>query len=101
MKSNSLRTIYNDWTKTATPPQIELVDAIFAECEEHYEDGGDTIVECYDPADILAQFKSVKEAKEFCGLKVEQSLNARWGEDSDPEVERMRKFDEWDGTGLG
>jgi hypothetical protein len=77
MQSNSLRTTYKNWTETATPAQIELVDAIFAKCEECYEDGGDTIVECFRPAEILEQFKSVKEAMDFCELKAEQALNTR------------------------
>lgn len=94
MKSNTLSS-YQKWLSTATPAQIELVDSIYHECEQHYEDGGDTIVECYSPEEIVAEFKSVKDAKDFCGLKVEQATNFRWGEDNDPEVERSNRFKEW------
>lgn len=90
--------IYKTWLATATPEQIEFVDTVYATAEEHYEEGGDRIVECWDPANVLEYFKDIKEVQEFCGLAVEQELNCRWGEDSDPELKRMENFNnsgEW------
>jgi len=80
----------------ATPAQREFVDAVYALCEEHYSAGGDTIVECFTPTEIIDEFSSLDQVKQYCGLKVEQALNTRWGEDTDPEVERAERFREWD-----
>lgn len=95
MKSGVL-TLYKQWLATATPEQIEFVDSVYAMCEQHYEAGGDTVVECMDPKEILAEFKTLNDARSYCGLKVEQALNARWGEDTDPEIKRMKDFEEWE-----
>ena len=65
-----------------------LVEAIKADCEKNYEAGGDTIVECYSDEDIAREFSSVEEAREFCGLVTDKAADCRWGEDSDPEVNR-------------
>jgi len=95
-KSKTLQTCYAAWQIIATPVQVEFVDAVFAMCEEHYAAGGDTIVECYAPDEIIEEFISLDDVKRFCGLQVEQALNHRWGEDNDPEVKRSERFQEWD-----
>jgi hypothetical protein len=94
MKSNTI-ILYKEWLNSASQDQIDLVDAIYHDCEQHYDAGGDTIVECFEPKDILEQFKSTNDAKKYCGLKVEQASNARWGEDSDPEIQTLRNFEQW------
>lgn len=78
-----------------TNEQKEFVVQVRKMCQENYAAGGDTIVECYSDDDIVAQFKTLDEVRDFCGLKVEQELNTRWGEDSDPQLKRMKAFDEW------
>ncbi len=78
LQSITLRHSFVRWTATATADQIRLVDAIYAACESRYEDGGDTIVEAFEPARILAEFTSVENAIEFCGRRVEQAENAAW-----------------------
>ena len=94
MKSGVLR-LYKKWLATATPEQVELVDSIYAECEEHYEDGGDLVVETMEPAQVLA-LGSIKAARQVCGLLVEQATNFREGNDNDPELGRMKRFrDNW------
>ncbi len=95
LKSSTLRSMYKEWQATATPEQVRLVDDIFAECEKHYEDGGDTIVETFTPAEIVREFQSVADAKDYCGFVVEQGTNARWGEDDDPELKRQGRFEQW------
>lgn len=87
MRSSTLP-IYKNWLATATPAQVELADEIYAACEEHYEAGGDVVVECMSPADLLGQFQSVNDARDFCRLKIDQAKDARWGEDSDTELHR-------------
>lgn len=95
MKSSTLRSTYKKWQAEATAEQIEFVDSVYALAEEHYEAGGDTIVEAMEPQEILAEFKSLNDAKSYVGLRIEQELNARWGEDTDPQLERAARFAEW------
>ena len=95
MKSSTL-SIYERWLETATTEQIEFVDAAYKVCEDNYENGGDTICECYTPSEVIEDFSSLNEVKDFCGLKVEQSLNSRWGGDSDSELERYTNFKRWE-----
>lgn len=71
-----------------TEEQTKLVKAIKDECLANYEAGGDVIIECFTDAEILAEFASVDDAREYCGLRAEMATNARWGEDGDPEVNR-------------
>jgi hypothetical protein len=87
MRSTTLP-LYKNWYATATPEQIEFVDQVYVICEENYEKGGDRIVECYGPEEIIEDFKTITEVREHCNLMVEQELNARWGEDNDPELSR-------------
>jgi hypothetical protein len=97
MKSYTLP-IYKTWLAAATPEQVDFVDQVYALCEEHYEHGGDRVVECWEPENVLEYFEDIKEVQEFCGMALEQELNCRWGEDNDPEVERMDSFNnsgEW------
>lgn len=95
MKSATLP-IYKTWLATATEAQIEFVDSVFEVCERNYSRGGDVVVECYTPEEILDEFKTLNDVREFCGLKLEQAANCRWGEDTDPEVERLDAFKEWE-----
>lgn len=91
MKSKTLP-VYKSWLKTANPETIEFVDSVYAICEEHYDCGGDVIVECYEPEQVADEFKHIGEVRNFCGLIVENATNKRWGEDSDPEVVRSEQF---------
>ena len=94
MKSSSLRS-YKDWLSKALPQQIDFVDTIYDMCEKNYENGGDVVVECYGPEEILERFKTLDECKELCGLIVEQAANARCGEETDPELKRLDAFKNW------
>lgn len=66
--------------------QIKFVDSVFLVCERNYERGGDNITECFTPQEILEEFTTLKEVKEYCGDMVEKALNAREGTDSDPQL---------------
>lgn len=91
VKSETLRSYdRSDWGASATPEQVSLVDEIYIACEQHYSQGGDVVVECFTPTEILEKFKSVEEVREFCNLSQEQRLNARWGEDSDIELKQEK-----------
>ena len=91
MKSNILP-IYKKWLATASVKDVKYVDSVYCFCEKHYEAGGDNIVECYSPEAILAEVPTLDIAKEIMGMKISQELDARWGEDSDPEVARAAAF---------
>lgn len=96
VKSGNLQRCYKKWQETAAPEQIAFVDDVFDMCEKNYENGGSMIVECYEPEKILKRFTSLQDVRGFIGLNVEQALNARSGEDDDPQLETYRRFnDEW------
>lgn len=92
VKSNTLKSIYKNWQESATEQQIEFVDSVYALCEKNYSNGGDDVVEGFTPVEILTEFKSLNEVREYCGLRVEDATNKRWGEDSDPELARAERF---------
>ena len=94
MKSGTIK-LYSVWLEGASPEAVEFVDAVYALCEKHYSAGGDTVVECMGPNEVLETFKSLRDVRSFCGLRVSREADCRWGEDSDPEVARLRAFDEW------
>lgn len=110
-KSNTLKNSYQGWAVHyfGTPhsqgkltkeevDKIKFADDVFRLAEQNYDCGGDAIVECFGPVDIIEQFwhkdseTSFVNVKEFCKLKLEQALNCREGTDSDPEVAAMERF---------
>jgi hypothetical protein len=94
MKSETIN-LYKPWIATARKGQVTFVDEVYHLAEEHYNAGGDTIVECFSPEEILTEFTTFQQVRDFCGVKVEAELNAREGNDSDPEVKRYSNFQEW------
>ena len=79
------------------------VEAVMTFASEHYEDGWGTIVECYMPSDIAKEVadcqtpqEAISKMANLVGLNVEQALNARWGEDSDSQINIMQKFKDSD-----
>lgn len=87
--TSSTLSLYSKWLENAAPQHIEFVDQIYTMAESLYEKGGDQIVECYGPEDILSSFESLEDAQERIALSHENRLNSRWGEDSDPELQTM------------
>jgi hypothetical protein len=67
MKSGTLKTCYKGWQETATAEEIAKVDDIYKECEDHY----------------------------VVGYWVEQQLNARFGDDDDPQLAMYKRFKTW------
>lgn len=76
-----------------TKEQETFVAKVKKVAAKNYDAGGDVIIETMEDEDILREFKTLKDAKEYCGIWVDQNLNARWGEDSDPQVEMAARFD--------
>lgn len=82
----------------ATEEQIRFVEQVKELCMKHYCCGGDYIIECYSPKDILKEFKTIADVQEAVGLRIEQELNSRWGSDDDIQLKRSKEFDasgEW------
>lgn len=79
-----------------TEEQNNLAKAIRKMCELNYSRGGDEIVECFTDEEIVERFTSLEEAKRYCGRMIEAASNARWGEDTDPELARSKAFEEWE-----
>ena len=93
ISSNTLK-LYKDFLATESKEKIEFVDQVYSLCEKNYENGGWNIVECFTPLEILDKFKTLKDVKNYCGLKIEQSLNSREGYDFDPQLKIYHKFKE-------
>jgi hypothetical protein len=91
MKSRTLP-IYKKWLATATEEQIEYVDKVYALCELNYNVGGDSVVECVDPDDVRWLFLNIGEVRGYCELKVESALNQRWGDDDDPQLDKVGEW---------
>jgi hypothetical protein len=84
--------LYPQWVAKATPEDVEFVDAVYAECEDHYSEGGDVVVETHTPQEVLEVFKNGPvDVRAYCKRHLEQALNARLGEDNDPELARKRR----------
>ena len=97
MQSHTLGS-YKKFLATANAQQLAFVDEVFGLCERNYENGGSVVVECFSPEEILEEFKTLADVKKFCGMKLEQATNCRWGADDDPQLEDLRKFkEEWVG----
>lgn len=94
MKSHTIQ-LFGNWLANASTEQTQFVDDVYALCEANYDNGGDYVVECLTPEDILQHFQSLNDVKEHCGLHIEQSLNSRWGEDNDSELDRLQRFNHW------
>jgi hypothetical protein len=88
--------LYKAWIATASPEEVTFVDEVYAICEKNYSRGGDTICECWTPEEVLRGFKTLDDVRTYCGLKVEQAMNSRWGEDTDPEMDCRRGWQQWE-----
>ncbi len=95
MKSCTLK-LYSDHPKLKAigEERQAFIDEVYAFCEEHYSAGGDTICECYAPWEIDSSFKTLDDVKRAIGLYISRELDARWGDDDDPQLERAKRFDE-------
>lgn len=91
--STTLRYCYESWIAQATPEQIAHVDMIYALCEKNYEAGGDVIVECYEPSQLISM--SFADICNRCDLWTEQLMNTRPGEDTDPQLEQHANNLQW------
>ena len=56
IKSTTLP-IYKKWVDGASELEIQKADEIYLACEQHYAQGGDTVVECYSPDEVITQLR--------------------------------------------
>jgi hypothetical protein len=87
--------MYKNWLETASAERIEWANHIYTECTKHYDAGGDWVVESFTPDELDDEFDSLVDVVEYCGLKVNQELNCRWGNDDDPELARYDRWKTW------
>jgi len=96
MKSSTLP-LYRSWLETASQLDVTRVDDIYYECEQHYDVGGDIVVECMEPSEILSHFfvegrdwgQVLASVRDFCNAHTDAAKDCRWGEDSDPELQKQ------------
>lgn len=90
--------IFSKWLDDALEHQMKFVDEVYLLCEHNYDKGGDIIVECYYPEDVLESFNDLQDVVNACKRLVAKELDARWGEDSDQEIARYeRSKSKWKG----
>lgn len=101
LKSHTI-TIYHKFIEQCELEELAFVDAVYDLCEKKYDCGGDVVIECYEPREVLEHFKTLEDVRRHCGLVAEQACNCRWGEDSDPELGVLDRFDAgWRSEGEG
>lgn len=91
-KSNTMKRFSSD--TNGESEVYRFIDDVYLVCERNYDCGGDTVVECFDSDDILEEFDSLDDVKEYCRAKIEQALNCRLGSDDDPELLAYKRFNE-------
>ncbi|NCA13813.1 MAG: hypothetical protein EBS89_06710 [Proteobacteria bacterium] len=82
------------WCASISPERLAFVDQVYWIAEKNYCNGGDIIVETFTPREVEAEFKTIEHVQDYCGLKAEQALNARWGSDDDPQLKTMQRFEQ-------
>jgi len=86
--------IYSEFLESASLEQAGFVDQVYKLCEDNYDCGGDNVVECMTPEEIVEEFNTMDDVKEYIGIRLEKELNCRWGGDDDKELERYRLYQE-------
>tara|TARA_R110000824_G_scaffold121893_3_gene278355 strand:- start:17506 stop:17820 length:315 start_codon:yes stop_codon:yes gene_type:complete len=95
IKSGTLKSYYKDWLKSATVENILHVDKVYLLCEKNYSGGGDQVIECMNPAEVLEELPTLKEVKEYCGIRVDAAMNARFGDHDDSELKYAENHKNW------
>lgn len=65
-----------------------------ARCEWNITLGGDVVVECMTPAEVLDHLPQLSDVKEHCAMLKEQSLNQQWGDILTDLRHRMGEWEE-------
>lgn len=85
------------------PATAQAVAAVMEFATANYEAGWDTIIECMSAQDVADQLggvtdpkEAIKHMAEMVGARVDQALDARWGDADDPQLDTARAFAESD-----
>ena len=85
------------------PATAAAVSAVMEFAEAHYDDGWDTIVECMGPKDVAERLggivdpqQAISHMAELVGAHVSRALDSRWGEETDPELDTAKRFEQSD-----
>ena len=60
--------------------------------EKNNDAGGHHLYETRTEAELRLEFETKEEMKAYCGRQVEQALEYRFGEDTDPELAAYDRF---------
>jgi|TARA_R110000851_G_scaffold59568_2_gene137856 hypothetical protein len=71
-----------------------LIGAVRDWAAANREIGGDLVLESLSDGNIL-YLGSLTKVIMWVEMELERALNARWGEDEDPELLRYQDFQEW------
>ena len=86
--------LFKKYLESASLEQAGFVDQVYKFCEDNYDCGGDNVVECMTPEEIVEEFNTIDDVKEYIGIRLEKELNCRWGGDDDKELARYRLYQE-------
>lgn len=60
-----------------TPAQLAFADSVYADAESTYESGGQWVVEAMEPWEVVADFKTVADARAYMELKQDRYEDVR------------------------
>lgn len=75
VESKSVRTAAR--MAAMTGAEKELADSIYKLAGDNYSNGGDVIVECWEPWALVAEFKTLDDAREYMGLVHDRAEDIR------------------------
>ena len=89
--SQSLQRTHKKWVQGQwnSPEIVNFVDRIYKMCEDQYDEGGEYVVECFTPREIIERFRTQSQVREYCKLAREQALNARFGDENEHWLAKM------------
>ena len=92
-KSEMVQENFEKHKNKFTIQQYEMADEILSFALKNYANGGDVIVESFDFEEIIKEFKTQDDAKNFLRIRLSKEKDCRSGEDNDPEL--LRSEDNW------
>ena len=95
IKSRSLKIYHKNWQRSATVEDILYIDKVYLLCEKNYSGGGDQVVVCMTPEEILQDMPTLEEVKKYCSIRVEMALNQRPGDSDDWQLKYAENNKNW------
>jgi hypothetical protein len=60
-----------------TEAELVFADEVYALAESRYEDGGDRVVECWEPWSVVDRLKTLADVREYMGLIKDREEDVR------------------------